>query len=103
MDHIQILHDCTLPTAEQPVRLAEFDELLTDAARSMERPAADRLRIHLPSNPDTIAAVANFATRESTCCSFFTFTLTTSAGSATLDIAVTATRTDVLDAIATRA
>jgi hypothetical protein len=95
--------ECTLPTAEQPLRVAEFDELLQRSAQFAERAAADRLRFALPNDPDLIGAVANLAARESACCSFFTFTLTTSADGASLEIAVAANRTDVLDGLAARA
>ncbi|MEV6895548.1 hypothetical protein [Kribbella sp. NPDC051137] len=30
---------CTLPTVEQPLRVAEFDDLLGTALRGIERPA----------------------------------------------------------------
>ena len=37
---------CTLPTAERPLRLAEFDELFATAVRRVER-RGDEVRIHL--------------------------------------------------------
>jgi hypothetical protein len=103
MDTTWVPTECTLPTAEQPLRVAEFDELLQRTAQFVERIAADRLRVALPKDPDLIGTVANLAARESACCSFFTFTLTTSADGTNLEIAVPANRTDVLDALATRA
>ncbi|GIJ30777.1 hypothetical protein Vqi01_59390 [Micromonospora qiuiae] len=36
---------CTLPTAEQPLRPAEFDELFTSAVVGVQR--VDRLRVRL--------------------------------------------------------
>jgi hypothetical protein len=71
---------CTLPTAERPLRVAAFDKLFAAAVRAAELAAA-----------------------ETGCCSFFTFILTVTGGSAGLDIVVPAAQTAVLDALAQRA
>ncbi len=65
---------CTLPTAEGPLRLAEFDTLYATAVHRIER--GDRtVRMHL-TGPDGLAAhVRDLTARESECCSFFAFTL----------------------------
>jgi hypothetical protein len=47
--------------------------------------------------------VAQLAATETACCSFFTFTLTATAGSLVLDVAVPAAQLPVLDALAARA
>jgi hypothetical protein len=44
---VQAPDACTLPTAEQPVRLAEFDELFAAAVRRVEPIAADHVRMSL--------------------------------------------------------
>ncbi len=95
---------CTLPTAEQPLRLAEFDELFTRAARGGERLSARHLRVTLAGGPDLAESVRDLAAREAQCCSFFDFAVTApQPGLVRLDIRVPAARVDVLDALAARA
>lgn len=99
---------CTLPTAEQPLRLAEFDALFTNHTIGVERVAPTRLVLTLTGPPDLAAQVKDLTDRESSCCSFFTFTLSTdehsSAGNRVrLDVVVPAARIDVLDALTARA
>lgn len=95
---------CTLSTAQQPLRLAEFDALFTTAVRTAERVGDTRLRLTLAGGPDLEATVRDLAARESDCCSFFTFTTTSNApGQVTLDIEVPPAHTDVLAALAERA
>lgn len=64
---------CTLPTAEQPLRVAEFDALLGRAVRPPRRVAPARLEVLLPE--DAVATARDLVARETACCSFFTFTL----------------------------
>ncbi|MGW3614623.1 hypothetical protein ACWD6N_33130 [Micromonospora sp. NPDC005163] len=45
---------CTLPTVEQPLRLAEFDDLFASAVLEMER--VDRLRVRLELRPEPTVA-----------------------------------------------
>lgn len=94
---------CTLPTAEQPLRVAEFDALFADAAQDVARPERTRLRLELASSPDNAARAAELTARENGCCSFFTFTLTIAGGSLTLEVTVPAEHVDVLDALQARA
>jgi hypothetical protein len=91
---------CTLPTAERPLRAAEFAGLLTDAARRIERPEPTRLRLDLRPGPEVAARAARLAVAETECCSFFTFTLTATGGALGLDITVPAAHARVLDALA---
>lgn len=93
---------CTLPTAEQPLRVAEFDSLFSQVVRSVTRPRPDLLRLGLTRDPETAARAAELAARENQCCTFFTFTLTFSE-ELTLDVAVPAEHVPVLDALAARA
>jgi len=93
---------CTLPTAERPLRVAEFDDLSTDAVRGIERIGADRLRLHLRPDSRTAARSAELAAAETACCSFFTFTLTITGGSLVLEVTVPAPHAAVLDALAAR-
>lgn len=92
---------CALPTAERPLRVAEFDDLFAAAVRGVDR-AAGGLRLTLTPTPEVAAAAAGLAARETACCSFFTFTLTASAGALELGIAVTDGHGAVLDALASR-
>ncbi|WP_407560423.1 hypothetical protein [Streptomyces sp. 184] len=79
---------CTLPTAERPLRVAEWDALFADGPVTLSRPEPLRLRLLLgPAEgpgpgpgagpgPGSGPAerVRELAERESACCSFFTFT-----------------------------
>ena len=94
---------CTLPTAEQPLRVAEFDDLFATSVRGVERPEPGRLTLRLEPTPDVAATAAGLAARETACCSFFTFTLTAGAGRLELGVAVEPGHLDVLDALAERA
>jgi hypothetical protein len=94
-------HACTLPTADRPLRMAEFDELL-GAVRGVERTAPSTLSLTLEPTPDRASRVADLAMRETGCCSFFTFALTASGGVLRLDITVPAEQLEILDALAAR-
>ncbi|WP_067536772.1 hypothetical protein [Nocardia crassostreae] len=93
---------CTLPTAQQPLRVAEFDALFRSAVRRVERVSPTCLRLELDAAVE--AEARELAARESACCSFFTFGFAT-AGPALvwMDIEVPAARVDVLDGLAARA
>ena len=94
---------CTLPTAEQPLRVAEFDALFADAVRGVARPEHTRLRLELVFSPDNAARAAELAARENGCCSFFTFTVTIADGGLALEATVPAGHVGVLDALQARA
>jgi hypothetical protein len=92
---------CTLPSAERPSRLAEFDDLLAAALRGQERLSSTRLRWRL--DPAAEQAARDLASREAGCCSFFSFTFAPADGAVDLDIAVPEAHAGVLDALADRA
>ncbi len=98
---------CSLPTAERPLRLAEFDDLFATAVRRVEPVTATHARLHLTGATGLAATVRDLTARETECCSFFEFAVTpgiTSEGEAlTLDIDVPAPYADVLHALTTRA
>jgi thioredoxin len=94
---------CTLPTAQQPLREAEFDALFATALRSVERPEPQWLRLTLDGDADAEAAVRDLTARESSCCSFFDFQLTAADGALTLDVRVPEARVEVLDGLARQA
>jgi hypothetical protein len=104
---------CTLPTADQPLRVAEFDDLVATALRAIERPDdSGRARLVLGGGDDLAARVQRLTDAETACCSFFTFTLTplteseadTTDGTVlALDIEVPDAGADVLAALVQRA
>jgi hypothetical protein len=94
---------CTLPLADQPLRVAEFRDLFAGAVHAVSRPEPTRLRLSLDPSPDVAAQAARLATAETACCSFFTFTLTVAQGSVTLDVSVPASHLAVLDGLAGQA
>ena len=65
---------CTLPTVEQPLRLAEFDDLFT-AVTGVERTDATHATLTLAGGRGLAARARDLADRETACCSFFTFTI----------------------------
>jgi hypothetical protein len=95
--------ECTLPTAERPLRAAEFGELFGGAVLAADRPEAGSVRLRL--RPDALVAgrAAELAAAETACCSFFTFTLTVGNDSLLLDITVPDAQIAVLDALSRRA
>ena len=93
---------CTLPTAERPLRVAEFDEVFTRAVRGAERTGQSRLRLDLDPAPGVAGRIAELAAAETGCCSFFAFTLTVADGSLMLEVTVPPANAGVLDALASR-
>ena len=98
---------CSLPTAERPLRLAEFDDLFATAVRSVEPVTATHARLHLTGAPGLTATVRDLTARETECCSFFGFTVTpgtvAEAEALTLDIEVPAPYAEVLEALTGKA
>lgn len=94
---------CTLPTAERPLRLAEFDDLFT-AVRSIERSDGTRARLLMAGDDAFADRTQRLADAESSCCSFFAFGVTTvEPGLVALDIEVPEAYADVLAALVVRA
>lgn len=86
---------CTLPTEEQPIRIAEFDELFRNQVVSATRHTATRLVLQM--RPGCAEAVRDLTDRESQCCSFFTFIVRDEPDAVVLDIVVPAAYQGVLD------
>jgi hypothetical protein len=97
---------CTLPTAEQPLRVAEWDHLFT-SVRAVERPSgsATRARLILAGDEELATRTQQLADAETACCSFWTFTVTSPGGGTdvALDIEVPEAHADVLAALVGRA
>ncbi|RKN50353.1 hypothetical protein [Micromonospora endolithica] len=104
-DQAWVPEACTLPTVDRPLRLAEFDHLFATAVRAQQRLSPTALRLLL--DPAAEATARDLTGRESSCCSFFTFTFAGDdagdSGGLRLDVQVPAGHVDVLDALAGRA
>jgi hypothetical protein len=92
--------ECTLPTAERPLRLAEFDAFFANV-RDVRRSQPRQLDLVIPSAAET--AGRDLADRESACCSFFSFTFTSHDGDVVMEIGVPTEYVNVLDALEERA
>jgi hypothetical protein len=93
---------CTLPTAERPLRVAEFDALFAEHLQTVTR--IDPTTTDLILAADAQSTAADLTQRETACCSFFHFDLTPAdPGHLRLRIAVPPTQTAVLDALTIRA
>ena len=90
---------CTLPTAERPLRLAEFDDLFVFVMRA-ERRESERLDLVLRRIVEPRAR--DLARRESKCCSFFTFEFESIGNDLVMHIAVPPEHREVLDALEAR-
>lgn len=94
---------CRLPTAERPVRVAEFDSFFAEAVRWFDRPSAGHLRLHLTGTEAVERAARDLSARESACCSFFTFQITRDGPDAvTMEVRVPAAHVGILDALTER-
>ncbi|MGK5685207.1 hypothetical protein [Actinoplanes sp. URMC 104] len=92
---------CTLPTAQIPLRLAEFDELFAAALREAKLLTATTARLRLTGPADR---VRDLTARESACCSFFTFTVREPGpDDVVLDVEVPPTYAEVLASLVRRA
>ncbi|MFJ8637389.1 hypothetical protein [Streptomyces sp. NPDC093568] len=95
---------CTLPTAEQPLRVAEFDALFSDTLTSASTPAPTRVQFVLDDDEATEERARELAARETECCSFFTFGFDRdSDGRLLMGITVPEAHSAVLAALADRA
>jgi hypothetical protein len=100
-DEAWVPEACTLPTAERPLRLAEFDDLFATALRGQQRLSPTRLRWRL--DPAAEPTARGLTARETECCSFFTFTFAPADCAVQIDVEVPGAHVDVLDALAERA
>ncbi|MFI6604458.1 hypothetical protein ACIBHX_50225 [Nonomuraea sp. NPDC050536] len=95
--------ECTLPTEERPLRVAEFDELFATALRGLERVAPTHLRLTLDGGSQVEETARDLAARETSCCSFFAFSLTPSDTRLVVDVEVPSAHARVLDGLQARA
>jgi hypothetical protein len=95
---------CTLPSAERPLRRAEFDDLFARSLRTVERTSATRARLLLAGDPTLAERTQRLTDAETSCCAFFTFRVSeTSGGLVALDIEVPPAYADVLAGLVARA
>ncbi|WP_406238735.1 hypothetical protein [Nocardia sp. NBC_01009] len=92
---------CTLPTVEQPVRVAEFDGFFASSVRGSTRPQRTRLDLAITDGAEPVGR--DLAAQETACCSFFTFTFDTGETGPVMRIEVPPARVEVLDAFEQRA
>ena len=90
---------CTLPTAERPLRVAEFEDLFALVLRST-RHEPTRLDLVVPS--DIEVSARDLARRESDCCSFFIFDFEPAGDDVVMHVSVPPEQVGVLDAIEAR-
>lgn len=94
---------CTLPTTEQPLRIAEFDVLIAELLADSSRPDRVKLEMVFTGGPGVEDRVRDLVARESGCCLFFTFTVTPGPEQIRLGIEVDGAHEAVLDALHERA
>jgi len=93
---------CTLPTAEQPLRVAEFDALFA-VLLAADRRGPAWLRLRLRADAGVADSTADLTARESACCSFFAFEIGTIGPEVLVDVRVPDSRYEVLDGVERRA
>lgn len=102
-DNVWVPSACTIPTENQPLRVAEFDDFFSHNALALSRPTPNQLRIEIQPEPDAASRAAALAVKETGCCSFFTFEMTISVGSVELTVSTAETHAAVLAALGERA
>ncbi len=102
MENLLTTDACTMPTAERPLRLAEFDVLFRTAVRRVER-RENGVQIHLSGGIGLVERVRDLTARETACCSFFTFDIAGTDQDLLLNVSVPPARQDILDTLTTRA
>jgi len=90
---------CALPTAEQPLRLAEFTALFTASLRDVARVGPGHLRLLLDAGAGVEDTARALVGREASCCTFFRFAVAADHRGVTVDVRAPAERTGVLDGL----
>ena len=94
---------CTLPTDEQPLRVAEFDQLFADSLVCVERHGAGQISLLLDDEQSVLETAQDLADRETSCCSFFGFAVRRTDRGVEMRIDVPPARTAILFALAEHA
>jgi hypothetical protein len=109
MNALPIESFCTLPTAAQPMRLQQFDELFRRQIAPPRWIGQHRVELAFPNIEGLYAELSDLVARESECCSFFEFVIdqhpsqTVNEDQLVLHIGVPASRDEVLQALTKRA
>lgn len=96
MDNLLTTDACTLPVADRPIRLAEFEALVVPAVRRVDRHGRT-VRMHLSGTDGLFDKVHDLAEREMSCCSFFAFAIEGTDQDLTVDISAPPARQEILD------
>jgi hypothetical protein len=94
---------CTLPAAELPGRLAEFDAAFAAGLREAELVSPTHARWVFTADQARARSLAGLLRREQECCSFFGFGQRADGDTVTVDVTVPPGQADVLAALARRA
>lgn len=103
LDHTWLPAACTLPTAAQPLRRAELDDLFAEDVLSVNQLSPLQVRLELRPDAAVAARAASLAAKETDCCSFFTFGLTISDGTVSMTVSTEQEHGTVLAALGARA
>ena len=94
---------CTLPSVDRPLRVADFDALFAAHLVRAERTGPTAARLVMAGGPGVADRVQRLADAESSCCSFFDFTVSDAGGEVVLGVSVPQTYADVLAGLVARA
>lgn len=94
---------CTLPTADQPFRAAEFEDLFSTSLVAHHRVNGQWLRLHLADASGVETYTRDLTAREAECCSFFDFEVRRQDGEVLVDVRVPEGKVVVLDGLAAQA
>lgn len=94
---------CTLPTEQQPLRVAEFDQLFAQSLESVTRLREGEISLLLVGDGSLLEAARDLAERETSCCSFFTFTVRRVADRVEMRVMAPAAHASIVSALADRA
>jgi hypothetical protein len=97
------LDACTLPTAQRPLRAAEFDDLFATHVVAVETTSATAAVLWFAGDEDPAERVRDLSVRETMCCSFFKFAVSEEGGRVRLGIEVPLAYSAVLGALVGRA
>ena len=88
---------CTLPTVDEPLRVAAFTALFRDHLKRVQRPAPTVAELTLDA--ESLDRARELATLETSCCSFFSFDVLAGNERVLMTIAVSPMHAPVLDAL----
>ena len=99
---VRVAEACTLPTVERPARSAEWGSIFRQVLAT-ESFGAQRGRLTFPQDAALETRARELASKETACCSFFTFDFGAGVDAAgaltmTLDVSVPPSQSAVLDA-----